>query len=184
MAIYSLIGISWLVFVVYWFVSSFSAKRSVRRNWGFLAFRIAIAIILIALIDSKTFGNSGIVYSNPNPLVGGIGVVLCMAGIAFAIWARVHIGKNWGMPMTKRVEPELVTSGPYTYVRHPIYTGILLAMFGTTLTLGVWWLIVFVLVGIYFVYSATQEEKFLTEQFPNQYPEYKKRTKMIIPFIL
>ena len=100
-----------------------------------------------------------------------------------ALWARVHIGRNWGSPMTRKDEPELVTSGPYRLVRHPIYSGILVAGVGTAVALSWQWLIVVALAGLYFVYSATVEERYLTEQFPESYPAYKQSTKMLVPFI-
>jgi len=62
-----------------------------------------------------------------------IGALLFACGIALAVWARLHLGRNWGMLMTQRAEPELVTSGPYSFVRHPIYSGLLTAMLGTAL---------------------------------------------------
>ena len=87
------------------------------------------------------------------------------------------------MPMTERTEPELVTSGPYRYVRHPIYTGMILAFIGTALAVDYAWLIVLVIGGMYFIYSALHEEKFLKQQFPTQYPEYMQRSKMLVPFL-
>jgi protein-S-isoprenylcysteine O-methyltransferase Ste14 len=63
-------------------------------------------------------------------ILTAIGAVLFACGIALAVWARLHLGRNWGMPMTQRAEPELVTSGPYRFVRHPIYSGLLTAMLG------------------------------------------------------
>jgi protein-S-isoprenylcysteine O-methyltransferase Ste14 len=113
----------------------------------------------------------------------GIGLVLFALGLAFAIWARLHIGRNWGTPMSKKDDPELVTSGPYQLVRHPIYSGILLAGVGTAVALSWLWLIAMVLAGVYFVYSATVEERNLTEQFPDTYPMYRRSTKMLVPFI-
>jgi protein-S-isoprenylcysteine O-methyltransferase Ste14 len=77
----------------------------------------------------------------------------------------------------------LVTSGPYHLVRHPIYSGILIAGVGTAVGLNWLWLIVVLLAGVYFVYSATVEERFLTEQFPDAYPAYKQATRMLVPFI-
>jgi protein-S-isoprenylcysteine O-methyltransferase Ste14 len=103
--------------------------------------------------------------------------------LCFAVWARIHIGRNWGAPMTQKDEPELVTSGPYHLVRHPIYSGILVAGFGTATALSWVWLIAVLLAGLYFVYSATVEERFMTEQFPDAYPAYKRSTKMLVPFI-
>jgi protein-S-isoprenylcysteine O-methyltransferase Ste14 len=85
--------------------------------------------------------------------------------------------------MTQKDEPELVTSGPYHVVRHPIYSGILAAGVGTALALSWQWLIVVALAGIYFVYSATVEERFMTEQFPDAYQVYKRSTKMLVPLV-
>jgi protein-S-isoprenylcysteine O-methyltransferase Ste14 len=109
--------------------------------------------------------------------------VLFGLGLGFAVWARIHIGRNWGVPMTQKDEPELVTSGPYHLVRHPIYSGILVAGLGTTLALSWWWLAAVVLAGIYFIYGATVEERYLTGQFPDSYPAYRRSTKMLVPFI-
>jgi protein-S-isoprenylcysteine O-methyltransferase Ste14 len=95
----------------------------------------------------------------------------------------VHIGRNWGTPMTQKNEPELVTSGPYRLVRHPIYSGILLAGLGTGLALSWFWLIVLVLPAIYFIYAATVEERYLATQFPDEYPEYRRHSKMLVPFV-
>jgi protein-S-isoprenylcysteine O-methyltransferase Ste14 len=78
---------------------------------------------------------------------------------------------------------ELVTSGPYHFVRHPIYTGMLVALFGSALVGGTLWLLYFVAVCAMFVWRVGVEEKFMTETFPQKYPEYKKRTKALIPFM-
>jgi protein-S-isoprenylcysteine O-methyltransferase Ste14 len=104
--------------------------------------------------------------------------------LGFAIWARVDIGRNLGTPMTQKDEPELVTSGPYHLVRHPIYSGILVVGAGTAVALSWLWLTAVALAGVYFVYSATVEEHYLTEQFPDTYPVYKRSIKMLVPFIL
>ena len=85
--------------------------------------------------------------------------------------------------MTQKEEPELVTSGPYRLMRHPIYSGILLAGIATAVALNWFWLTAVALAGIYFVYSATIEERFMTEQFPDAYPVYKRSTRMLVPYI-
>jgi protein-S-isoprenylcysteine O-methyltransferase Ste14 len=76
-----------------------------------------------------------------------------------------------------------VTSGPYRLVRHPIYSGILVAGLGTALALSWWWLIAVALAGVYFLYSARIEERFMTDRFPDDYPGYRSSTKMLVPFI-
>jgi protein-S-isoprenylcysteine O-methyltransferase Ste14 len=88
------------------------------------------------------------------------------------------------MPMTQKAEPELVTSGPYRLVRHPIYSGLLMAILGTALATNVSGLVLVAAIGAYFYYSASVEEKNLTATFPDAYPAYMSRTKMIIPFVL
>jgi protein-S-isoprenylcysteine O-methyltransferase Ste14 len=119
-----------------------------------------------------------------SPILGAIGAVVFVSGIAVAIWARVHLGRNWGMPMTQKAEPELVTSGPYRFVRHPIYSGLILALVGTALATNLLGLIIAAVLGGYFYYSASVEEKNLVATFPTDYPAYQAQTKMLIPFVL
>jgi protein-S-isoprenylcysteine O-methyltransferase Ste14 len=119
-----------------------------------------------------------------SPVLGVIGAVLFACGLALAIWARIHLGRNWGMPMTQRVEPELVTSGPYRFVRHPIYSGLLLGVVGTALATNFLGLAIAVILCAYFYYAATVEEKNLVVAFPTAYPAYREHTKKLIPFLL
>jgi protein-S-isoprenylcysteine O-methyltransferase Ste14 len=187
---YLIILILWLIFLVFWLVSATGAKHSVHDGswWKDALFRlILIAAILLplgALRFGNLLGNVGSYETGTSRIVlGSIGVFFCVSGMALAILARIYIGRNWGMPMTRRENPELVTTGPYAYVRHPIYTGMLLAVLGTVLVSGIPWLITFVFICAYFVYSAKTEEKQMLQQFPKAYPEYRKRVKALIPFI-
>ena len=182
-----LLSILWIVFILYWIVSAIKAKKTVKNSswWRSAAIRITIIIAAILLFQIQTFQQFAIHYdSASNVLVGSIGVFFCALGLAFAVWARVHLGTNWGMPMSLKENPELVTTGPYAFVRHPIYTGILFAIFGSLLVDGPWWFFFFLFFAVYFFYSAKTEEKIMTKQFPNEYPDYKKKTKMLIPYIL
>ena len=85
--------------------------------------------------------------------------------------------------MSEKEKPELVTTGPYSLVRHPIYTGLFIAMIGSMLTQGFLWLIYIIVLSSYFIYSAKKEENSMLLHFPDKYPEYMKRTKMLIPFL-
>ena len=85
--------------------------------------------------------------------------------------------------MSEKVDPELVTTGPYRRVRHPIYSGIILAMVGIALAVSWYWLIAVGVLGAYFVYSAVIEERYMTALFPDAYPAFKRSTKMLIPFV-
>lgn len=169
----------WVVFWIYWLVSAVGAKEGSRTR------RIrppGLLIIVLGFVLLRSFGASSLAVHNP--ILQVVGVILFLSGLGLAVWARLFLGRNWGMPMTQKDEPELVTSGPYHLVRHPIYSGILIAVLGTSLATDLYWLIAFFVMGIYFIYSATVEEKLLTAFFPTAYPSYRAKTKMLIPFVL
>ena len=173
-------AVGWAVFWLYWLVAAFSMKRG-RVPWSReLRIRAVIVVVVVILIRLGAFRRHDL---NTDPWRAAVGLALFALGLGFAIWARVHIGRNWGTPMTQKEEPELVTSGPYHLVRHPIYSGILLAGIGTAVALSWLWLTAVALAGVYFLYSATVEERYLAEQFPDTYPVYRRSTKMLVPFI-
>ena len=173
-------AIAWAAFWIYWLVAAFSMKRG-RVPWAReLRIRALIVILAVILIRFGIFRGQGV---NTDPWRAGLGLVLFALGLGFAIWARIHIGRNWGTPMSQKDEPELVTSGPYHLVRHPIYSGVLLAGVGTAVALSWLWLIAVVLAGVYFAYSAKVEERNMATQFPDAYPAYRRSTRMFIPFI-
>ena len=179
-AVELIFAVGWTAFWVYWLVAAFSMKRG-RVAWSReLRIRAVIAVLVILLIRLGAFRDHNL---NSDSWRVGVGLGLFAAGLAFAIWARLHIGRNWGSPMSHKNEPELVTSGPYRLVRHPIYSGILVALAGTAVALSWAWLIAAALAGVYFVYSAIVEERNLTEQLPDAYPAYRHSTKMLVPFI-
>jgi protein-S-isoprenylcysteine O-methyltransferase Ste14 len=187
-----LVGWLWVAFFLFWLIlAQFNKKANPsapwRTAWGV---RLAVAAVAVFLMLSSRR------HAVPGPLVSigralaihagiswqWLGVGLCLVGFGFAIWARMHLGRNWGMPMSLRQGHELVTSGPYAYVRHPIYTGILLAMIGSTIARGLAWLLLFFAFFAYFIVSARIEERMMLAQFPEAYPAYRRRTKMLIPF--
>jgi protein-S-isoprenylcysteine O-methyltransferase Ste14 len=171
----------WAAFWIYWLAAAFSMKRG-RVPWSReLRIRAVIVVVVVVLVRTGAFRGGAV---NTDPVRAGAGLALFAAGLSFAVWARLHIGRNWGTPMSQKNEPELVSTGPYRRVRHPIYTGILLALTGTAIGLSWTWLIVVALAGGYFIYSAFVEERNLTAQLPDTYPAYKRSTKMLVPFVL
>ena len=173
-------AVVWAAFWLYWLVAAFSMKRG-RVPWSReLGIRAVIVGLVILLVRLGAFRDHGL---NTDPWRAGVGLILLPLGLGFAIWARLHIGHNWGTPMSQKNDPELVTTGPYHLVRLPIYSGILVAGVGTAVALSWTWLSAVALAGIYFVYSAIVEERYLTEQFPDTYPGYKRSTKMLVPFV-
>jgi protein-S-isoprenylcysteine O-methyltransferase Ste14 len=161
-------AIGWAAFWIYWLVAAFAMKRG-HVPWSReLRIRAVVVVGAILLIRSGAFRDDGL---NSDPWRAGLGLFLFALRPGFAIWARLHIGRNGGTPMSQKDEPELVTSGPYHLVRHPIYSGILVAGAGTAVALSWMWLVAMVLAGVYFVYSATVEERYLTKQFPGSRAE-------------
>lgn len=178
----------WLVLGAYWGVAAMGAKRNIgawkARRKG-LALRLSLGALIVlalrvpalrqALRDLQAHVSDG-------AIMGTLGVSLCAVGVGLAIWARVHLGRNWGMPMSRKENPALVMTGPYAYVRHPIYGGILLAMAGSTIGGSVVWVLPLVFFGAYFVYSARREEQMMVSQFPQEYPAYMERSNMLVPW--
>jgi protein-S-isoprenylcysteine O-methyltransferase Ste14 len=177
---------SWVVFIAYWFVSAFFAKRSVRgqkRRFGANALRVELAIAVFVLFQLPwARGHLGWQpdFALFRPWVGA---ALTLVGITLAVCARVYLGRNWGMPQTLRRDHELVSGGPYQLMRHPIYAGILVALLGTTLAYGPFWFIMLFGVGAFFIYSTYVEERDLCARFPDAYRRYRARTKRLVPFI-
>ncbi|HVV77298.1 MAG TPA: isoprenylcysteine carboxylmethyltransferase family protein [Mycobacteriales bacterium] len=174
-------AVGWAAFWLYWLVAARSIKRG-HVDWSReVGIRVAIVVVVVLLVRLHAFRGHT---HRAGSWRAVLGLALFAAGLGFAIWARTHIGRNWGHPMSRKDDPELVTTGPYRLVRHPIYSGILLAGIGTAVGLSWQWLIAVLLAGIYFIYSATVEERYMTEQFPDAYPAYRKASKMLIPFLL
>ena len=176
----TVILIVWVVFWIGWIAASVGVKPG-RTRWGrFAGIRVALLVIAVLLLRSRAFKGQKL---TGDPWLQGIGLAIFVSGLALAVWARVYLGRNWGTPMSEKVDPELVTTGPYRRVRHPIYSGIILAMVGTAVAVSWDWLIAAALLGAYFVYSAFMEERYMAGLFPDAYPEYKNSTKMLVPFV-
>lgn len=178
MTLRTFVFVIWGVFALYWLIAAIGAKTGSRNQRA----RPPGLLLLIAFVLLRIFKPDSLAVHSLIVQVGG--VILFVSGLGLAVWARIYLGRNWGMPMTQKDEPELVQSGPYRFVRHPIYSGLLLALLGTALATNVYWLIALGVMGIYFVYSATVEERLLTTSFPAEYPGYRAKTKMLIPFVL
>lgn len=178
------VAVLWLVFWVYWLVAARGMKPGSLGGSG-MALRVLLAIATYAVIRASLV----VLPRRPHPGlvtnvgVGVIGLAVLVAGLGLAVWARVHLGRNWGMPMSRKDEPELVTDGPYRLIRHPIYTGLVLAIIGSSLTVSLLGLVVALIAGGYFTYAATVEERNLVRAVPG-YAAYRARTRKLIPYVL
>jgi protein-S-isoprenylcysteine O-methyltransferase Ste14 len=114
-----------------------------------------------------------------------VGAVLVVLGLGFATWARVYLGRNWSADVTLKQEHELVRSGPYRWVRNPIYTGILIALAGSALARGQWSGVLAVVIAFgSFWYKARLEERVMHDAFGAEYDAYRREVKALIPFVL
>jgi len=181
-AIDIIIGVGWIVFWAYWLVMAATAKAGRSRWTQFAGVRVASILVTLVLIRLRVFKIHGAATGNPWLL--GIGLAIFILGLALAVWARVYLGRNWGMPMSQKADPELVTTGPYGRIRHPIYSGIILGMVGTAIAVSPYWLIAVAIVGAYFLVSAVVEERTMAKLFPAAYPPYQRATKILIPYVL
>lgn len=179
------VGALWLIFCFYWVIGALRVKRTQQmepagRRFGTVAVLAVAAILLFArhvnlgVLDRRFIRN--------NEAIKGASIVLVAIGVAIAIWARRHIGQFWSSRVALKEDHQLIQTGPYARVRHPIYSGMLLAMIGTGLFLGEWRAIV----GVFLVFvahwqKARREEKLLAGQFGTAYEEYCGRTGSLIP---
>lgn len=180
----AIVGLSWLTFFVIWLVLAVvdnGGQGRRRDSWSTRAIRLLFAVVVI-------FGTIALERDSTSQLgelasaFQAMGAVLSIIGVGFASWARVALGRNWGMPMTRHSSPELVTSGPYRLVRHPIYTGLISMWIGTSLVFP--FAAVFcALMIVYMIVSSLREERDMQQQFPDAYPPYKQRSKMLVPFL-
>jgi protein-S-isoprenylcysteine O-methyltransferase Ste14 len=110
------------------------------------------------------------------------GIALALAGLTFTWWARIHLGCDWSAAVTLKENHRLVRSGPYAITRHPIYTGLVLALWGSVMVNAtVQALVGFALAAIGFVLKLRQEERFMTGRFGDAYRDYKARVRALVP---
>lgn len=191
--VHQLIGLCLVLFAVYWFISAGSAKP-IKETRGWLSGRWYSLLTLpgfLLIVDFKFLARLGVpvdLLAMPVIPPGSIGdafsIVLAIAGLAIAIAARRALGSNWSGSVAIKTDHALITSGLYCYVRHPIYTGVLTMATGAALSFGTLGACLGLpLVVLSLVFKLRDEERILSQYFPQEYPAYKQRTKALIPFI-
>ena len=189
----SIIFACWVIFLLYWFLSWWSVKPTQERKRSIGTVRWVIRVIIIGLVIAflflRNFGLSvpflGVFLVPHSALLTGASVILVVVGLGIAILARRTLAGNWSSVVDVKVDHELITTGIYGYMRHPIYTGVLLMGLGTVMVIGTMSMFLFFLAMVsFFWFKAKQEEDLLTKHFPKEYPAYKNRTKALIPFVL
>jgi protein-S-isoprenylcysteine O-methyltransferase Ste14 len=178
----------WVVFLLYWQIKAVDTKAT-RRVEPLVSRVLRAVIILVAIaLLSTTIVPLGWLYLPLWPAgfwPFWLGIALTVAGLLFAVWAREHLGRNWSSAVTIKREHELITTGPYAVVRHPIYTGILIGFVGVAVALSeVRGVVVLVLVFLGFWTKLRTEEAWMRAQFGETYASYARRTAALVPYLL
>ena len=177
----------WCAWALIWLISAFGTKKTARREpLGPRLVYILIGVVGGVLIGSERLPGSPLTNLRLWPhsaLSYSIGLVVLLAGIAFAVWARVHLGSNWSGTVTVKENHELIRSGPYGYVRHPIYTGLITGLVGTAICSGtVRAALGTAIIGAALYVKSRTEERFMRETFPGQYEKYREEVPALVPF--
>ena len=178
----------WVAFFVYWLVSALRVKATAEKQsrWSALRHRIPVGLSWFLLAYRGSL---------PPPLNSPmtprtdftqfIGAAICLAGLLVTIWARRTLAGNWSSDVTLKQGHELVKAGPYRFVRHPIYTGLLVMSLGTAMDNGhlrAWLALVVMFIGFWI--KLSQEEQLMLRYFPDAYPAYRKQVKALVPFVI
>lgn len=184
----ALIPTMWLAWLAYWIIASFGAKATRRRESRLSRATYLVPLLLGAFLLSAPQALPAWLDAPVLPRSAPqfwLGVVLVAGGLAFAVWARRHIAGYWSGTVTLKEDHELIRTGPYGWVRHPIYSGVLLAIMGTVVALDEWrGLIALVLMTVSFWRKLRIEESWLSAAFPDQYPRYRAEVSALIPGLL
>jgi len=184
------IVLCWAIFLLYWFIAAFTVKRTAEgrgfKSWGWRF------LILAAVFLAIFFKHSGMLLESSSKVILWRRILavriaadlITFIGLVIAIWARRTLAGNWSSDVVLKENHELIERGPYAYVRHPIYSGVLLMVLGLAIISGrCGILIAFVILFVGFWFKALQEERLLANHFPQEYPKYKQRVKAFIPFL-
>jgi protein-S-isoprenylcysteine O-methyltransferase Ste14 len=184
----ALIPALWIAWCVYWWIASRAVKQSVRVESG--ASRAGHIVPLVVAVALLFFDHlpGGFLEQRILPATQATfftGAALTALGLAFSIAARLALGRNWSGLVTLKQDHELVRSGPYRFVRHPIYTGLLLAFVGSAVARGEWRGVLAVAIVLVALWRKSQlEERWMVETFGDAYRRYRGEVKALIPFVL
>jgi protein-S-isoprenylcysteine O-methyltransferase Ste14 len=180
------VRILWLVFGLYWLVSALKRKATKKRETIFQRLRYTLVLMagfwILFSPSAHHYPLLGTRFVPAAPVYDWFGVALTAAGVAIAFWARWHLGTNWSGVVTLKEGHELIRTGPYRTIRHPIYTGMLLALLGTAVTVGeVRGLLAVALAWFSFYVKARREESFLAQEFGPAFAAHQRQTGMFLP---
>jgi protein-S-isoprenylcysteine O-methyltransferase Ste14 len=177
----------WIFFFVYWQIKAANTKTTQRLEpAASRILRVFIFLIAIVLLSITSIPLPWLYFELwPSGLWSfWVGAAITIAGLLFAVWARVYLGRNWSRSVTIKQDHELIATGPYAMVRHPIYTGILTGLLGTAIALSqVRGFLAFALFFVAFWLKLRMEEQWMRSQFGETYVTYAHRTAALVPYL-
>ncbi len=175
------IALCWAIYLVVWTVSALFVKRTVERARGWPRLLTLLVVIWVIGVAHRAAGLRQTLWPQ-SAAVGVLADLLTVAGLAVALWARAALGRNWSGMIVFKEDHELIQRGPYAYVRHPIYSGLLLMGLGTAVESGrLASFVVLAAAGVVFGVKAHLEERLMTSHVPEAYPDDRRRVKALIP---
>ncbi len=181
------LAVLWLAWLAYWIIAARNVKPTRRRESLVSRLMIIVLTALVAVLLALRGQKLTSLHARflPQTMIAyWLGLLMVVLGLAFAVWARAHPGRNWSGTVTVKEDHELIRTGPYGIVRHPIYTGLLFAILGTAVAFCDWHgLLAFGFLTLAFLFKLRREERFMSESFPNEYPRYRAEVPALIPFI-
>ena len=178
----------WLAYILYWRVMAENVKANQRMEpAGPRLLRLALMLCALALLTFPVlpFPWLNQRFRPPGPWGFWVGAVVTAAGLLFSVWGRRYLGTNWSRSVTLKQDHELITSGPYSVVRHPIYTGLLAALLGSAIAVGQWrGLLAVALVFIALWRKLRLEEEWMRAQFGDAYETYSRRVAALVPGVI
>jgi len=183
-----LFTVLWLIWLGYWWLLGRRAKTAVRSESGvsrllhMVPLLIAVMLLWLPHFPVPVLGER---FMRLSAWAFWLGAVLTVAGLLFSVWARNHIGDNWSAIVTIKQDHQLIISGPYALVRHPIYTGLMLGFIGSALARGEWRGVLAVMIALWAFWRKLRlEERWMQEKFGAAYSVYRSSAAALLPFIL
>jgi protein-S-isoprenylcysteine O-methyltransferase len=179
---------AWLVGLVFWAIAAIFTRRTVQQQSQSSQMgqgAIAGAGFVILLNNRIPLGPLDARFRPDLTVIAWAGFAITAVGIGVMAWSRIALGRNWSANVTIKQGHELVRSGPYAFVRHPLYSGVLLAMLGTAIAFGqLRGLVGFALTFAGWWLKSRTEEQFMLQQFGARYEQYRREVKALIPYVL
>ena len=177
----------WIAFLIYWQIKAVHTKNTQRLEPAGSRILRALTFLVVIVLLSTTRIPLRWLYRplwRPGLWPFWLGAVLTVCGLLFAVWAREHLGRNWSRSVTIKQDHELITTGPYAVLRHPIYTGILAGFLGVAIAISqVRGFVALALVFLVFRIKLGMEEQWMHSQFGETYATYVRRTAALVPYL-